>query len=44
MTESESVCTKGRQGYMGEPCLVRPICVDFYSDGTNEDGKLMIDQ
>ena len=31
-------------GLHGEPCCVRSISVDFYSQGTNEDGKLMIDQ
>ena len=29
---------------MGELFFVRSICVDFYSYGTNEDGKSMIDQ
>ena len=31
---------QGTQSYMGNEA----ICVDFYTYGTNEDGKLMIDQ
>ena len=29
---------------MGKPFGVRSFCVNFYSDGTNEYGKSMIDQ
>ena len=40
MTGTGSVSTRGTQSYIGN----ESICVDFYSFGTNEDGKSMIDQ